>query len=366
MNIDEIIVKDRIRKDMSDIAELAEDIKRNGLLTPITINTRKELIAGERRYRACKSLGMKDIPIRMATLDTEEQMLEAEISENECRKDFTKTERLEYAKRLQSVEAAKAEQRMKAGKANPVENSSQGKTRDKVAKKLGTSSNTLAREQAIADHKDQIDPEDFKNWDDGKLSTNKVYQDLKKKLGKATKEVENLNGRLDASHDEAKDYRNRLERASRKAVDLQMQLDAGGKVITQKVEVVPKDYNENKNKIIALHKKWMDEMKKSTERQEKIDELESRVKELENQKTEDLKGLPLQAKAVSFSSEMSILKSHFADYLGLSSQITDLPGDSQKQVIKDLYTVETWAQQMHKNIDSALKSNSKKEDQSNG
>ena len=48
----------------SSIKGLAESIKENGLLQPVTVRkagNQYELIAGERRYRACKLNGQKDI-----------------------------------------------------------------------------------------------------------------------------------------------------------------------------------------------------------------------------------------------------------------------------------------------------------------
>ena len=63
--ISKIIVKDRIRKDYGDIKELANDIRDNGLINPPVINKDYVLLAGERRLRACKSLGWKQIPVTM-------------------------------------------------------------------------------------------------------------------------------------------------------------------------------------------------------------------------------------------------------------------------------------------------------------
>lgn len=60
-----------------------------------------------------------------------------------------------------------------------------GESRKKVAEQIGISHDTISKEKKIIEHKDQIDPEDFKDWDDGKLSTNKVYVELKEKLRRA-------------------------------------------------------------------------------------------------------------------------------------------------------------------------------------
>jgi len=60
----------------------------------------------------------------------------------------------------------------------------QGSTRDIVASKLGIGSGKqYEKEKYIVENKDSLSPEDFANWDEGKLSTNKVYRQLK--LGKS-------------------------------------------------------------------------------------------------------------------------------------------------------------------------------------
>jgi ParB/RepB/Spo0J family partition protein len=52
IDLSEIILKDNIRKDYSDIEELAGSIERDGQLQPIIISPDYELIAGYRRFKA--------------------------------------------------------------------------------------------------------------------------------------------------------------------------------------------------------------------------------------------------------------------------------------------------------------------------
>lgn len=50
------------------LAELAESIRSEGLLMPILVRqvgNRYQIIAGERRWRACQSIGMKRVPVRV-------------------------------------------------------------------------------------------------------------------------------------------------------------------------------------------------------------------------------------------------------------------------------------------------------------
>ena len=82
VDINRIVVGDRIRKDFGDIAGLADSIQKLGLLNPLTINKEYKLLAGERRLRACKSLGMTHVDVNMVSTEDEEQDLEVEMSEN--------------------------------------------------------------------------------------------------------------------------------------------------------------------------------------------------------------------------------------------------------------------------------------------
>jgi ParB family chromosome partitioning protein len=78
------------------IQSLAESIKNNGLLQPIVVRQKKaglyELIAGERRWRACQMAGLSQIPavIREAS---DEQMLELALIENIFREDLNAIDR---------------------------------------------------------------------------------------------------------------------------------------------------------------------------------------------------------------------------------------------------------------------------------
>ena len=53
--------------DNEKMSELKDSIKNSGLIQPITVrkisNGKYEIIAGERRYRACRELGMESIPV---------------------------------------------------------------------------------------------------------------------------------------------------------------------------------------------------------------------------------------------------------------------------------------------------------------
>lgn len=185
--INDIIVGNRIRKNAVNIKELADDMRENGQITPITVRVDNagsyHLVAGFRRMKAMQSIGEEKIEAYVIPEDDEERLLKMEISENEIREDFTKTERMECIRRIEEIESKKALARKLSGDGiDHMQNSAHGTTRDAVAEQVGISHDTISKEKKIIEHKDEIDPEIFKNWDDGKLSTNKVYTELKAKL----------------------------------------------------------------------------------------------------------------------------------------------------------------------------------------
>ena len=192
LRIEDIIVDERIRKSLGDIDSLAKDMKVNGQIVPITVRIADDgqyhLVAGFRRMKAMQMNGEETIEAYVIAEDDEEMLLLKEISENEIRETFTRTERMSYIRRLDEIEGKKAKERQ-GTRTDMVENSPPSqKARDAVAEQVGISSNTIAREKKIIEHKEDIPPQDFADWDEGKLSTNKVYTALKAKL--AAKEQE--------------------------------------------------------------------------------------------------------------------------------------------------------------------------------
>ncbi|AEF86472.1 transcriptional repressor protein KorB [Treponema primitia ZAS-2] len=90
--LDDIIVKKRIRKDLGDIAALAESMKRFGQMSPIVLNNKNVLIAGGRRLEAARYLGWRTINAVVMDINDKLSKLEYEVEENLQRRDFTPDE----------------------------------------------------------------------------------------------------------------------------------------------------------------------------------------------------------------------------------------------------------------------------------
>lgn len=85
------------RKDFDDQAlqELSESISEHGLIQPIVVkptsNGRYSIIAGERRWRACRMAGLYEVPVIIKNAD-EQELMELALIENLQREDLNAVE----------------------------------------------------------------------------------------------------------------------------------------------------------------------------------------------------------------------------------------------------------------------------------
>ena len=93
--------------DEDALMELADSIKQHGVLSPLWVHEVKngkdsyyEIIAGERRWRAAKKAGLKEVPVIVMNL-SEQEIVEISLIENIQREDLNPIEEAESYQRLQ-------------------------------------------------------------------------------------------------------------------------------------------------------------------------------------------------------------------------------------------------------------------------
>ena len=92
----------RRKFDEDALQELADSIKQFGVLQPLVVQDRKnhyEIIAGERRWRASKLAGLKEVPVIIKDY-TEQEIVEISLIENIQREDLNAIEEAQAYKRL--------------------------------------------------------------------------------------------------------------------------------------------------------------------------------------------------------------------------------------------------------------------------
>ncbi len=109
------------RKSFDDekIAELAQSIKEHGIIQPIILNKQDDhyiIVAGERRWRASKLLGLKEVPAIVMDL-SDKDILEISLIENIQRQDLNPIEEaLAYQKLLSDFNLTQEELSKRVGK----------------------------------------------------------------------------------------------------------------------------------------------------------------------------------------------------------------------------------------------------------
>jgi len=92
----------RLRFSDNELEEMARSIHQQGIIQPLLVRKDSngyELIAGERRLRAAKKAGLKQVPVLVKTI-TDTDMLEMSIVENVQRSDLNPIEEAEAYHRL--------------------------------------------------------------------------------------------------------------------------------------------------------------------------------------------------------------------------------------------------------------------------
>lgn len=90
------------RQDFGDeeMADLINSVKSKGILQPLTVREsvgdgRYQLVAGERRLRAAKSIGLENVPVYILSVDSDVEMMEYALIENIQREDLNPVEQAE-------------------------------------------------------------------------------------------------------------------------------------------------------------------------------------------------------------------------------------------------------------------------------
>lgn len=96
--------EDQPRKkfDEDKILQLAQSIKKHGIIQPLIVNKKNDIyiiVAGERRWRAAKIAGIKEVPVVTMNLDNK-NVLEISLIENIQRQDLNCIEEAKAYKKL--------------------------------------------------------------------------------------------------------------------------------------------------------------------------------------------------------------------------------------------------------------------------
>ena len=217
--------------DQERLQELAESIEKHGMIQPITVrpmeNGYYQIIAGERRWRAARLAGLKEVPVSIMEAD-EQTTAELALIENLQREDLNPIEEARGYKKLMDHYALTQEQvAERVGKSRPVITNAMRllKLSDGAAVLVESGELSLSHARAILE---VADPQAQTSLAllavrDG-LSVRQVTELVKKMNAKPKKAREKKNPRLG---EDGIDYMSELEAELSRRMGRRVRIDAG-------------------------------------------------------------------------------------------------------------------------------------------
>lgn len=167
LEVDSIIVGERYRQVYENIDELADSIRKHGLMHCLVVDDQNRLVAGGRRLAAVKSLGWKKVQCMRKSYISDLKLREMELDENIQREDMTWQEEVALKDEIVRVKIELyGEKRPGKGQEG------RGISQREIAEMLGESPANLSIDRTLAQAMKEI-PE---------LSNCKTKDDARKKL----------------------------------------------------------------------------------------------------------------------------------------------------------------------------------------
>lgn len=158
--LDAISVGSRDRRDLGDVKALAASIAAVGLLHPLLVTPKRELVSGRRRLEACRLLGWSEVPVCVVRVMTEARdLMLAEREDGVCQLEMTNSEQTRLGIAVELLERSpKRPLGARAASATPRLGRSND-TREIVGTAIGMSSGTsYERAKVVVQRADAGDP----------------------------------------------------------------------------------------------------------------------------------------------------------------------------------------------------------------
>lgn len=164
----------------AELSELAGSMRAVGLIHPVVVNGKHEIVAGRRRVAAARSLEWSHIKaVVCETFNDIKKAILAEQDENTCRVALKPSEKKELADRVRAAERPLAEKREKSGQkpafrpSGNLPEGRKGEVNEIAAKAAGTSRKNLEKIDAVV-HAAEQNPERYGDLRDQMDDSGKV------------------------------------------------------------------------------------------------------------------------------------------------------------------------------------------------
>jgi ParB family chromosome partitioning protein len=263
--------------------------------------------------------------------------LKLEISENENRKDFSFNEKMVWAKLLE-IEYKKIAKENQGTRIDLTSDKllSNVDSNKKVAEDVGFGNKETYRQAKFVS--ENADEELIKALDEGQLSVNAAYKQLKEKV----KELQDVNNANKIKLEKIKTLEDEISR-------LQDEIDNRPQSIVEK-EVEPKDYDETKTALIDSRQDYLFLKKEYDKKVNELTELKNQIKATESVSAEEEYSKKLKDSTIFFCARVNDFIEKTGGFCWLADHINELPDYEKKSYIKAIDTLNDWVQAIKQNL----------------
>ena len=234
--------------------EFLESIKTSGVIEPIIATTNYIVVSGHQRLRACKELGIKEVPVVLRFYADDDAILKDLIETNIRQRGMIGGSQVKLGRRIKELERIYGIRQGYIGETRGS-NGTLGKstmTQSDLAEQLGIDLNTLKRAKQLATL-----PQEIQDMvESGKITPStasrviarlspdeqlQLIEELPAKDKFTQKEIVDLTDKLKAANDRISYYENDLHRLNNDNADLRKRLDAA-RIEQPKPKTIDYDY----------------------------------------------------------------------------------------------------------------------------
>lgn len=335
--------------------EFKKSVKTSGVIEPIVITQEKIIVSGHQRTRACKELGIKEIPCRVHIYEDEDKVLKDLIETNIRQRGMGNPNPIKFGRCIAELEKLYGIRQGSAGKRSLDLTMSNPKTQKELSEDLGVDQTQLIRYKNLLN----LIPELQELVQTGKISSSagsriwakmppeeqeKFFNDIgKDKISemtqKQTQQYIEEKRQLEEENQQLKElYYKEKNNVKEKIIDntdydLVDRLQNNAQLQKQNYNQLHNDYKKKISELNQLQQQ-IKTLTESKEESQYVDELEKNV-------------LLFCAKSEKFIKEVGGLAY-------LSNHLKELSPDSKKAYLKCVELVNAWAVNVMKNSEQYL------------
>lgn len=350
--------------------DFKKSIIRRGVVEGIVLTQDLMVVSGHQRVRACKELGILEVPCRITHYpdkdektgnSKEDLILEDLISTNIIQRGIGNVNPMKMAKCI--VELERIYGIYNGNHKIKEENNLSPKTQDQLAYELGMTDVQLRNYKKLT----TLIPEIQELVENNKLKATtayKIYAKLspeeqeqlfneigKDKIPKLTqKETEKLVNEikeLQNKNDVLTNKLSQLDQLQQKIKEMDVELSTRPEI---EKEVEPEDYQEVKRKLQDSKKYYSDLKNEYDNKIKQLNELKQEINALKSVTEEEKYAKKLKDSAIFFCARVNDFIEKTGGFVWLSENINELPEFERNSYIKAIEMVENWATAMKMNM----------------